>query len=1010
MGGSLSLHGNPFLTTFSTPVLHSVGKTSVVDNNPVLATMDVPMLRAASLVRFYTNNVFTACQSLQPIFKYANEDSIFGNGEGCSTTEALLATYEAAIPGFTLAGEPPVEAGATTAVMHFTPTAAEGSTATHARYNWLTLPADADAPSLFEVVDPLNENPRGVAEGHRGGGLAMVGEELEVLMYGLAFSTAYRVYCVMIDETPSENVYTKVGGGYAYTTLSGSDEPTASDLSMTAYHVSAEATFTPTTEGNYYWRVSSGVEVPTVSQLLNDAFSATRVQSGRGMVDVSMVGRVLSFAVRGLSPETPYTTFLAFESSDGSVVSSDVLRTPFTTTVSSSSVVPGLSGELLAFTPSHDAVTVAFTPDGVGSYTWLLCPVGSDVIVPTSPSHLEVLGERGIAQGVGDLVLPGRLASIFFDGLQPSTTYAIYLGFAAPDGTVGDLILSAYFATPIGEDIVPDLADIISVSVPHYDTMTATFMPDAVGSYHWVIWPDSAAPPMNSAVVSPASGYTARGSDNIVLPGNTETIDLSAFRSRLEPSTAYVLYVVFVSPSGIVGETVFNASFTTPNDSLVPTLLSDIVVNSFVLDDVRALFILTGMGSYEWALYLSSASLASPSTQMILDATGAVASSGPPQQIPPSENVNFAISSASFPLSPLTEYVLYVVLIAPNGEHSDDVLHVSFMTPSPDTVPVADDVMLRDITTTSARMTFVPDAVGSYVWSLYSAGATAPTSLNQLRVMGDNVVDKGSGNITAAGTLHELVFHDLLAGTDYVLYFSFLSPDTMNNSGIFMQAFRTQLLVSKVPNLLLNAGATNDNGITIDSTDIDNVRATFTPDIMGSYVWLLCPNASDIIAPVTLGGVRKGGLKSLSKGSGIISMPGDPLTIALGSLDFSAAYALYLVLIGQDNVNNSAVLHELFATPSAPNMPDMPNMPTGILASLPVGAVRFMPNPVREDLHISLPTAGTLHLYDIASQPLEHRVLSAGETIISFGSYPSGTYVLRVLLAGRELLYRIVKE
>ena len=100
------------------------------------------------------------------------------------------------------------QVGASHVALRFTPTAATGSSSVSLPYSWVVLPASDPVPTLFEMLDPLSENPLQLSGSHRGHGVATDGVPTTFSVFGLSADTPCKAYLAVQDPAVGYRLYT----------------------------------------------------------------------------------------------------------------------------------------------------------------------------------------------------------------------------------------------------------------------------------------------------------------------------------------------------------------------------------------------------------------------------------------------------------------------------------------------------------------------------------------------------------------------------------------------------------------------------------------------------------------------------------------------------------------------------------------------------------------------------------------------------------------------------------
>lgn len=73
--------------------------------------------------------------------------------------------------------------------------------------------------------------------------------------------------------------------------------------------------------------------------------------------------------------------------------------------------------------------------------------------------------------------------------------------------------------------------------------------------------------------------------------------------------------------------------------------------------------------------------------------------------------------------------------------------------------------------------------------------------------------------------------------------------------------------------------------------------------------------------------------------------------------------------------------------------------------------VQISPNPTTDQVNINVPGPASVSLISLTGQVLDQLSVSgAGNTLLNTRSYPPGLYIIRVLINGTRLNYKLVKQ
>ena len=155
------------------------------------------------------------------------------------------------------------------------------------------------------------------------------------------------------------------------------------------------------------------------------------------------------------------------------------------------------------------------------------------------------------------------------------------------------------------------------------------------------------------------------------------------------------------------------------------------------------------------------------------------------------------------------------------------------------------------------------------------------------------------------------------------------------------------------------------------------------------------PTADEIVSSSDL----SGNVEISMEGTEVVVMGLTPST------DYTF-YAIFRVsfMEGDDSVNvDSDIASMDFVTVAAD--------PPVNLSTLGLGdGVSVFPNPVLDVLQVVAPSVGVLVIYTVSGAVVDSHDMVVGVNQFSFIDYPSGAYVLRLVFAGEEVRYRVVRQ
>ena len=847
--------------------------------------------------------------------------------------------------------------------------------------------------------------------------LIAVGATEDVSVSGLSADT-YVFYGFFAHSSGADS---SVSSSPTFTVGSVSHAPSFATPSVTG----TDATVSVTNPGTdpctlHYVVLDSSSAVPDVSFIRAHASVDTVLIAAGATEDVS---------VSGLSAGT-YVFHGFFEYSSG-VVSSVSSSSEFTILHAPAFASPSVTGT---------DVTVSVTNPGADPYTLYYIILDSSSAVPDEPS-IRVHSSVGTV-----LIAAGATEDVSVSGLSAGT-YVFHGFFAHSSGAVSSVSSSPTFtvlhAPAFASPSVTGTDVTVSVTNPGADPYTL----------YYIILDSSSAVPDEPSIRAHASVATV-----LIAAGATEDVSVSGLSAG-----TYVFHGFFAHSSGAVSSVSSSPTFTVLH---APAFASPSVTGT----DVTVSVTNPGAGTYTLYYIVLDSSSAVPDVSFIrahasvgtvLIAAGAT------------EDVSVSgLSAGTYVFHGFFDHLPGAFSSVSSSSAFtivDSVSHVpAFASPSVTgtdvtvsvTNPGADAYTLYYIVLDSSSA--VPDvsfirAHASVDTVLIAPGATEDVSVSGLSAGtyvfygffahssgADSSVSSSSAFTIVDSVSNAPVFATpSVTGTDVTV--------SVTNPGVDSRALYYVVLDSSaaapdepsirahssVSTLLIGPGATEEasasglsNGTYVfygffehSSGAVSSVSnsdsfaivslvppsiASVTPDVTSASVRVQNNNSSALRvywvallarapAPTTTAAIE-----SATALNGNVSVAGNATqNVSILGLTPNTAYTFYAFF--KSTTSSGASSGIISSTPFT-TLKEPPFFGFGI------PSVSLSPNPVEDVLVVESSSVGVLLLYTLSGTVLDSHDVAVGENDFSFTDYPSGIYVVRLIFAGREVSYRIVKQ
>ena len=855
---------------------------------------------------------------------------------------------------------------------------------------WVAIPSDLPAPVAVQIESPSTLSSQ------LGGALVVGGsvgvndhttEEVSLTALAANTQTTFYAFFKSVSEVSSSVV------SEDFSTLSLVSPALSLSVEATDTSATVSVANEPSGAVALLWVLLEGVSpanAPSSATELKVLLTTlpTMFKSPVAGVDPSM-----DIALTALSPATMYTFYAAFE------VGSETSGVGTLLFITTSPVAAPTLGEP-TLTASSVSVSVTNTHTDTGDVYWTILQHGEtlsrgdDILAKVTNNEPRSGVMSGLAAGAAQAV------DVAVD-LLPDTNYILY-ATTETNGVFSSLSLPTSFRTLLS---TPSLRlDASSVTteeafvavITSYVSVEAVWVLCTTGSENLPMHPSDIA----SIITNHGTTRVLPNSDNVAGSPASNGISLTG----LAAAGDYTLYAFLKRNTGgrsAIVEASIRTQYAAPFMDYSLRTSNSATLDVVTAHDANVPMLWVLFPSYDAntpPMPTSASALRALITQLVAGTLTGVTDNPSLRSTPFGDTARQIMLSG---LLPGTSYVLYAAF------KLRDICSVVVSAPPLTTLDLVampethDPVLTADGTTITSSSVDVrventyPESLTLH-WVVLPAADPVPATddIVLANALNGSVLVAGAAN-GANGTLDVSVL-GLVPNTDYIFHAFFRS-----SGGIASEVVSTNTFTTTSPD---DAGL-SEPMLTIVPSSVTatsvTIRVANTADELVRLFWLVRTADASLptISAIVEATVPNEGLEILTSGE-----VDSTVEVPVMGLEADTSYAFYALVKSSDLVISD------MATITFTTLDASALSPDELAASDISVGVSISPNPVLEVLRMTSPSTGTLTVYSLSGALLGSYDVAAGVNAYSFFNYPSGTYLLHVVLADKQFVYRVMKH